>query len=63
MNKNYQRYRRKVVAEIEKRLGGKPAFDIDEWMIEDSFDKTHHYTVPAKTMIEDALTEARGEQP
>ncbi len=56
---NYLEYRAAVIAEIEKRIGGKPKFVPDEMAIEYSFSRGHHLSVPARCAIEDAIEEAK----
>lgn len=60
---NYREYRTKVLLEIERRLGGKVKFLIEEFVVEMSYDKKHHYTVPAKVIIQAARKEAKASRP
>ena len=51
----YAHYRKEVLDEIEKRIGGKPKFKIDEQVIEYSYSRGHNFTVPARCLIESAI--------
>ncbi len=55
----FEQYRQKVLAEIERRIGGKARFPIDEEILKMEFDKGHHYSIPAKWMIQNAIEQER----
>lgn len=50
-----QEYRRRVVDLIKKRLGGRPKFAIDDFILEHSWQRKHRPSVCAISMIETAI--------
>lgn len=52
---SYQTYARKVRTEIVRRLNGKPKFKLDRQVIETSYWKRRHPSVPAKCLIQNAI--------
>lgn len=59
MKQNYVQYRSRVIDLIEKRLGGKPKFAVDEDFVWFSFGRRHLPSVVAEGLIERALEKER----
>jgi hypothetical protein len=56
---NYKWYRRRVIAAIKRRLGGKPNFKIDHFWTEFGYDWRHNVEVTADSIIAFARDDAK----
>lgn len=56
---DFKRYSAEVTYEIEKKIGGKPSFGLDELLLDHGFQRGFSASVTAEVLIDDALRKAR----
>ena len=59
----YQSYRRDVMACIERRIGGKPKFELDDTIVDQCWQKGYSADVCADTHIDFAIEDSTCLQP
>lgn len=63
---SYPEYKADVLDRVEKLIGGKPKFLIDEFEelgIWDSFGKRHYPSIVARVIVDRQIKKAKGEDP